>query len=135
MNWQGEARSNYFQVKDSEKFKAAMRSIGVTVEEGDGKNAGKFAVFAADGEGWPSSVIDEEINDVVEVDVVDTVVEHLASGSVAVFMQVGHEGSRYVNADAVAIDSTGERVEIGLDEIYDRAKTKFPNREVTRASH
>lgn len=129
-NWIGTARSNYFKVRDEAAFREAMGEIGVDVMEGhDDATEGMFAVtpnadYSDDG-GWPSYRYDEETDDDIEINVADTVAQHLAPGYVAVFMQAGAEKLRYVDGYAEAVDHTGERVSIVLADIYGKARETF----------
>src|SRR3546814_12966822 len=63
--------------------------------------------------------------------ILDELVEHLADGHICVVMEVGSEKSCYVTGNAFAISSTGESIQIGLDDIYNAAREKF---EIGRAS-
>jgi hypothetical protein len=59
---------------------------------------------------------------------------HLAEGSVAVIVEAGAEKLRYVHGHAVAVNSKGEQLCIGLGDIYEMAEKRFGG-EVTRAEY
>lgn len=63
-----------------------------------------------------------EIDDFLEV-----VSTYLQEGEVAVFIMAGAEKARYITAFAVAINSKGERVELSLYDIYEKAKVLGAN--------
>lgn len=121
-NWIGVSRTNYFKVKDEEAFLKAMESLPVDVwgvVTVDGSTA--YGLGAEPNEGsWP--IEDDEGK---EIAIEDLVASHLAEGEVAVFMSAGFEKQRYVSGNAVAVDSTGKRVRISLNDIYDRAHEAF----------
>lgn len=113
------ARSNYFRVKDTDAFWAAVPD---DLEIVTGDNADVFALLCYSGDGaWPSEKYDEDTDESVEIDVADIVAEHLAPGWVAVFMEAGAEKMRYVAGIAVAINEHGERVHVDLNQIYELA--------------
>lgn len=138
-NWYGAARSNYFRVKDHEAFKASMSENGVDVFEGEGKTAGMVMVtpntLVDDSGGWPRWRYDENTDEDVEIDVPELVAGHLAEGSVAVFMQCGHEKLRYLDGYAEAIDRTGKRIAVSLNDIFQMAAKSFEGQTVTDATY
>lgn len=132
MNWTGTARSNYFHVKDPAKFRAVVAGITdlTLLTAADGRVG--LRGDDADSGGWPiiwsifpgvlvgSDEADDADDD--QVSVIDLVADHLADGEVAILMEAGSEGSRYITGNAIAINNRGEEVAINLDDIYDRAK-------------
>lgn len=122
-NFYGNARSNYFEVKDVDAFEAAMAKlpditviaqgglVGIMVDNGD---SGCFPSWMYDPDG------DIDMDD-EEIDIVEIVAEHLADGAVAIFMEVGAEKMRYISGWAEAINSKYQRKTISLDNIYDIA--------------
>ena len=132
-NFYGTARSNYFQVKDVEKFKAWVESIPslALIEKQDIL----FAIYSdcPDSGCWPSgkyvAEYDEEgavvSEDWQDFDLTGELAEHLKDGEVAVLMEAGAEKLRYISGWAVAVNHLGETVHVSLDGIYDLAFTKF----------
>lgn len=124
-NWQGFSRSNYFRVKNDETFKSDMAELqGVVVVHGKLEHAGKFAVYADEGD-WPSERYVEANDSYHEVDFVDVLRKHLADGEVCVLMTAGHEAARYATGYAQAFRNAGEVVEVSLDDIYAKARDAF----------
>lgn len=126
-NWVGTSRTNYFHVKDAEKFLADMDGFDIRVvhmREGDEC----FAIIAETDNGeWPSYDFRTAGEDDYppEAWFPEIVAEYLADNEVAVFQTVGAEKSRYVTGYAVAINNKGEVVQVTLDDIYEVAKEKF----------
>jgi hypothetical protein len=119
-NFYAACRTNYFKVKDDDAFIAAMSEIpGLDV----GNSDDGFYILGddPDGAGWPNWVQDDEGNE-IEIDLPLEVSKYLADGEVAIFMESGAEKLRYIVGYAVAINSQGEQVSIGLNDIYDMAR-------------
>jgi len=119
-NYQGAARTNYFNVKDESAFRAWAAKFGLKVIESDGLLGLLPGDYADDG---TFSVFDKEQDD--SLDICDEIAAHLADDSVAVVMEAGHEKLCYISGWAVAINSAGERVQIVLDDIYEAAAKKL----------
>ena len=120
-NYYGVCRSNYFDVKDEEKFLEAMSAIpSIKIEK---KEKG-FVILGdcPDASGWPTSILDEETGEDREFDLPELVSEHLAEESVAIFMESGSEKLRYIVGFAEAINGKGERRYINITQIHDLAK-------------
>ena len=69
----------------------------------------------------------EALKETVEVeyeqdDFFNELAEQLVDGEVAVMMEAGAEKLRYVSGWAIAINSKGKRVVVGLDDIYKKAQ-------------
>lgn len=108
MNYTGVCRSNYFKVKDLKAFKATSPG-SIEVHEKDGF----VAIFGDDG--WSSQIEDEEGND-VDFWVVEWVQEHLAEGEVALLVEAGYEGQRYVVGVGHLIGWDGKHAWVTLDD-------------------
>ena len=147
MNFYGSARSNFFKVKDPEGFEAWALERALVVLESR-LNPGSYAVFPNPDKGedgcWPTSVtlippegLDEDARydwleaagademEQVEIDVPSALAEQLAEGEIAVLMQAGSEGLRYVSGHATAVAWDGREVDIDLVDIYKLAATTF----------
>lgn len=127
-NYYGSGRTNYFRVKDFEKFIGWLSKFsGIDLWLGaftDDKNMVGFGIESDDG-CLPSEFVteDEDMEEVpVAVDFLFELSEHLDEGQVAVFMHAGNEKLRYITGYAEAINSKGEREVISLDHIYEIAK-------------
>jgi hypothetical protein len=114
------ARSNYFTVKDIDALTETLSPFEITIHPNPD---GTLCLLSANsnGAGWPTTAWDDETEDLVDVDIAALIAPHLADGSVAVFMEVGSEKLRYLNGVSVAINNKGERVEITLEDIYEKA--------------
>lgn len=124
-NWYGTARSNYFRVKDADKFKAWVESIqGLGMWERTNE-PGLFGIYSDDGDsgGWPSWRPDDP--EYEEVDLVGELVEHLAEGEVAILMEAGAEKLRYISGYAIAVNHKGEQISVSLADIYQLARATW----------
>ncbi|MBN1511988.1 MAG: hypothetical protein JXB13_08225 [Phycisphaerae bacterium] len=140
MNYECTARSNYFRVKDEAAFRQWAESRGLDVLANDnnvlvagGPPERLFAIHPVDEHGWPTFGYDEQADQEYEFDLFVELARHLHVEDVAVLMEVGHEGLRYVAAYAVAVNAQGETEQASLEEIYERAD-KLAAR-VTRAEY
>lgn len=111
-NYEGTARSNYFQVKNEEEFTAWCNKRNLTCwqEQIDGKQV--WAIASEDG-GWPNYEEDEEgDNDGVFFhigckDIGCELRRHLLAGECAILLESGHEKFRYVIGNARMITAEG----------------------------
>lgn len=120
-----QARSNYFKVKNEEQFRKFCERYGVEIiqslpEGKDGSQQFGFLLY----ESLPTGRTDDG-DEWIETDFIRELSEQLAEGEVAVVMEIGFEKMRYLNGYACAVNSKGKTVEIGLGEIYQRAKRTF----------
>jgi hypothetical protein len=103
----GDARSNLFSVKDREAFKKWAEAMDFEVEEYD---ESRVAMRRYDyGYPWHPD-FGQELS------------THLAGDSVAILMQAGLDCSGYPSASALAVNSKGQTVSGGLENIYRKAK-------------
>lgn len=119
------ARSNYFVVKDSTAFEAWCVKRDLEFWSGDSKYPNSYAVAPSrdcDHGTWPWHETDDEDHTLV---IFDEIVPHLVDGQVAIFIEAGAEKLRYIAGTAIAIHSSGERVDLSLSEIYDKARSAF----------
>jgi hypothetical protein len=124
-NWYGTARSNYFRVKDADKFKDAINSLNgemrIVEHEEDGDIY--FGLFPEGEDGaFPCSMhVEHEdgTEDDPSIDIAEVVCPHLIDGEVAIFMEVGAEKTRYVTGWAQSVNSKGEYNLIDLRDIYE----------------
>lgn len=109
-NYYAKARSNYFRVKDVINFRdwAEARNLRIV------QNDDTFAIFSEEDNGWPSLTLAGD-----DCDVIEELAPFLAANEVAVLMQAGAEGARYVDGFAWALHSNGESERITLDDIYE----------------
>lgn len=123
------ARSNYFRVKDKEKFKAFAEKFHAYLQEKEDRVA---VIFDA---GIPGDYCDAE-GDYVEINFPQEAAKHLQDGEVAIFQEIGYEKMRYLVGYAIAINSSGEVRSIDLDDIVRIAEeelaTEATQGEITR---
>jgi hypothetical protein len=151
MNYTGQFRTNAFTVRDPDAFsKWVKRILNVELERHD--EDGSFTLYQSRSSDWPgipSIIVPEghedgsyDTLDYEEMDVVDfcgMLAAHLVPDptNVAIVMEAGHEGLRYLTGRAVALRSPelGEpwSATVNLDDIYVKAQSTWalpdePNR-------
>jgi hypothetical protein len=112
-------RTNYFAVRDVPALETLLSDSGIELVHEHGGSR----VALIDGEGTDWMLRDDDSDD--ETFLPDVVAAHLAAGQVAVFQRVGREGMRYVVGEAIAVNAAGDRVVLGLDDIYAQAAKQF----------
>ena len=129
-NFYGQARSNYFAVKDAGSFLDEMTQYPVEVitQEKDGVTLYGFVDADADGGADVWSKWDEDIAETVEIDWAEVFKRHLQDDWVAVIVSVGWEKYRYFQGDTVAFNNKGESKTINLEHIYELASDLGSNR-------
>ncbi|MHB8742801.1 MAG: hypothetical protein ACYC9L_06700 [Sulfuricaulis sp.] len=131
-DWYGSSRSNYFHVKDADVFRKAMANFDVEVWDNKEDPAlfGLGCGECSDGM-WPSWDCDTD----EEFDFIDKVWPHLADGEVAVFQTIGSERMRYLTGFATAVNHTGERVDVSIEDIYEKAEQAFQTKVKTKSTY
>jgi len=127
-NYCASCRTNYFKVKNSKKFLAAMKDIpNITVDTDDGN---LFYILGDDPDGAASPERGFDDDNVIDFvyDLPAIVSTHLANDAVAIFMESGAEKLRYVIGHAVAVNNKGEQRVISLNDIYDIAKAELTSK-------
>lgn len=127
-NYEEQTRSNYFKVKDVEKFKELLDEHYLTFIQLKGTDLVGF--LAEDGlPAW-----DRETDE--EIDFMDLVSKHLVKGDVAIIIGNGFEKMRYLTGFAAAVNSRGTAVYISVEDIYKKAEklTKTP-KNITRCEY
>ena len=129
-NFYGQARSNYFAVKDAGSFLDEMTQYPVEVitQEKDGVTLYGFVDADADGGADVWSKWDEDKAETVEIDWAEVFKRHLQDDWVAVIVSVGWEKYRYFQGDTVAFNNKGESKTIDLEHIYELASDLGSNR-------
>lgn len=122
-NWYGSSRTNYFQVKDPDAFKAEMAKHEVDVWQSTTRGTDWFGLGAQTEDGsWPS-VLDADDDPVAEF--WEVVAPHLADGQVAVLQTIGAEKLRYLTGYAIAVTNAAAPVFVSIDDVYMQAYAKF----------
>jgi len=128
-DWYGTARSNYFAVKDKEKFQEFCNKWDVEMINKNNKYG--FLCTQDDKGGLPSFLEQEEDEDGQKLlepkelgmdDFVDELATHLKPGHVAVLVEIGAEKYRYLTGYALAINSKGKTESINIGDITELAK-------------
>ena len=135
-NYYGQARTNYFQVKDLNAWRQELTGYPVELIEqklDDGTIKVGFMDANDDGAGLDWQLYDEEGNE-TEIDWTDLLARHLADNEVAIIMEVGSEKYRYLSGWAMAVNNKKETREISLaKDIYTLAQELGEN--VTGATY
>jgi hypothetical protein len=134
-NYYGQARTNYFEVKDAEAFVAEMSELPVEVITQENKETGKtlygFMDANQDGAGLSWSYWDEETDDEIEINWIEVLQKHVAPGWAAMLMEVGSEKYRYLNAYALVVTESGHK-EMNLEDFaHQFARNELDAEQVT----
>ncbi len=119
-DWTGTARTNYFRVKDVEKFYKWAEALQLRARTGKDSRVALFSETPLGG--WPNSIYNAQTDDDENFDIFQAVAHHLQEGSVAVFMEIGAEKMCYLTGHAIAVNAQGETAAIMLSDIYELAK-------------
>ena len=121
-NYYATARSNYFAVRDRDAFLQAIAPLELTIKDRADGTLTLLVDSAIHPHGWPQGHIDPATHDWVPSNLWNLIAEHLAEDHVAILMETGAEGLRYLRGEAVAINSDGYAARITLEDIYDIAR-------------
>jgi len=132
-NFYGTARTNYFKVKDAQKFQEAMAEIpNIEVVTKPEDCFGIMASGDSDSGCFPGYGWSEENGEEYEIDLPQLVSKHLREDevavfmeAVAVFMEAGAEKLRYISGWSLAVNSKGEEIVVSLSDIYKLAIEKW----------
>ena len=119
-NWYGTCRSNYFHVKSVDEFTTWLAQFpdAVLINDTEGRVG-----FYSNGEGYIPTIEYDGDGEPIPLDL--DLHTHLAPNEVAIIMEAGAEKARYVTGFTLAIHSSGERITINLNDIYELAQTTF----------
>jgi len=118
----GKSRTNYFCVKDEAEFQDWAENFDLQVFESK-VEPGKFMLLPSeDSDDGLFCLYDDDDGD--ELDLADELAKHVAPGSIAIVIGVGAE-KLDIGGWAQAVDHTGKKVEIHLNDIYALAKSEF----------
>jgi hypothetical protein len=122
-NYTARARSNYFRVKNEERFRTFCGRYELDVIDRKKDDTKLFCVLMYDGLP-PGGYYDDE-GDWVEIDFIQELSEQLAEGEVAVVMEIADQMIWSLYGYACAVNSQGKVVELRLEDIYRLAKQTF----------
>lgn len=123
-------RSNYFRVKEVDAFKALCNLWSVEfidkkpVEGGQPDdilvgflaNSGLSLYRSADDPANEDNVLEYDFDAFLQ-----ELAAHLMEEEVAIMMESGYEGMRYVSGFAIAVNSKGEKESVYTEDIYEKA--------------
>lgn len=122
-------RSNYFAVKDVQKFSEFIEKVPNVIVQVQDKESKLVMVIdnplSDCGGGYPTYMestdehghtFDEEINFALLVS------KHLEHGEVAVFQEIGHEKYRYFVGFSIAVTWSGKTYSVDLEDIYKKVQ-------------
>lgn len=123
-NYQPFARSNYFRVRDVDKFKERFNGLN---DMRVSQSAEGLVSLICEGESaWPSDGSDPVTGEEQEdYDFIKDLQAHLADGQVCVLIEIGYEKMRYLVGNAVAFVNFGSEYNVNLNDIYDVAEKMF----------
>jgi len=131
-NYYASARSNYFRVKNEAAFKDWCNKVNLDWWTRDNLPGHPGETFYAispahpgDCDGWPSTRLDDEECEEIDIDMETELPQHLDPRDVAVLMEVGAEKLRYLTGYAVAIHATKPAVYLSLSSITELARNQF----------
>ena len=134
-NFYAQGRSNYFRVSDSGRFEAfcdkyrleywTRETEGTYIKspEENPKKELHYAFTSRDEGGLCTDPEPDEFFDIEKF--VEELSSILAEGEVAIYQEVGNEKLRYLSGWSLAIHSSGKAVEVGIQDIYQKAKEAF----------
>lgn len=114
MDMYGTARTNYFKVKDLQKFTKGCYRREAKILKSD-SHPGCVAVYSTNEYGMWSN----------RHGMIDFITKNLADKEVCVMQEIGNEGLRFMWGISFAFDNTGNIVTIDTQDIYQLAKQKF----------
>jgi hypothetical protein len=142
-NYMSTCRTNYFKVGRPKEFMEWLETVpDVIWEEKNPDNpdmVGMLYVENPDGAGWPSWRYPpndtDELEDDIEFDIFEEIPQFLAPNEVAIFMEVGAEKLRYLHGQSIAVHSSGQMLEINLNDIYKLVNKEWPDSAPSECSY
>lgn len=122
MNYSSTARSNYFKVKDPEKFREFVKALpDVRIVSTNSDHPDTFCIVSDNG--WPT-YMSGLVDDATDINFFEYLAEFLPDNEVVILMEAGSEGERFVIGTAFAITNKG-RICVDLCDIYAKAALQF----------
>ena len=121
-NYYSVGRTNYFLVKDLEKFRQEINEIASSSgeieiwDDESGENPNKVGLGFPDG--IPNFMYNDDGED-VELNWVSIIGSHLEDDWVCVMQEIGSEKLRYLTGCSIAFNNKGVTDQISLNEIYE----------------
>jgi hypothetical protein len=118
-NYYGQARTNYFAVKDAEAFREDIKNYPVELIERKNEETGEtlfgFMDASQDGAGLDDFIYDDDF-EATEISWEDLFEKHLVDGWVAVILETGAEKYRYLVGCATAYNNKREVKHIDIND-------------------
>jgi hypothetical protein len=124
-NFCGSGRSNYFKVKDPEKFKEWMSNFGdLSLHKHDDDPLDNQFCILVDSEcgDVPNEQCVDGEDEYKEIDFFQELAKFLEDDEVVIFMHCGAEKLRYLSGYATAVNNKGEEKTLAFHHIYELAK-------------
>lgn len=124
--WYGAARSNYVQIIDEEGLEKALQPFDrlIVIDYDKHGKIGFKPTDESDDGGRPSAATDDEGNE-VEFDPVQLICPFMAESAILVMMESGADKYGGITGNAIAYKKDGTKVEIYLNDIYEKAAQAF----------
>lgn len=114
-NYTGKARTNYVDVTDIDALREDLSNIiGLELIEKDGKYG---FIFTHEN---PGAFYDHDVLEFVE-----WFSPYMEDGEVCIHMEIGSEGTSFLEGTAIAFDNKGREIRLSLDMIYAMARQEF----------
>lgn len=120
----GTASTNWFTVNDIAVLGKELEKLNDGIQMKVNETDGRVMLFVNDRKGfggWPT-VLHRDDGTMECIDFPVIVSKHLSDGEVATFAEVATDELGCPYGRAVAIDNKGRKVDIGLDDVYKKAK-------------
>jgi hypothetical protein len=142
MNYECTGRTNYFKVKDVDAFQKWVSSFGgqfitktTRVRGKDVEHPNLVGIILDGVPDMKANSDEDEGDDLIAFDFYEELKGHLKKGQVAIYIESGSEGHRYINGFAVAMCPGKKDLSISIDEIYSLATKKFRVAGITEATY
>lgn len=124
--WHGAARSNYIPIEDEAGLEKALEPFEGLIKmdyDRHGKTGFMVGDESNDG-GWPSAARNDDGNE-IEFDPVQLICPFMTEGAILVMMESGADKYHDITGNATAYKKDGTKVEIYLNDIYEKAAQAF----------
>jgi hypothetical protein len=128
-NYYASCLSNFFKVKDLEKFKNWISKFD-SLETFSKKNE-EYIAFGSTESGIPDYMMSEDGEDSTEVEFITELSKHLSEGEVAIVQEIGNEKLRYFVGFSVVIDWQGNAKYFDISDAFVWANKKY-GRDISR---
>jgi len=125
----GSCLSNFFKVKDLEKFEEWISKFPEL--ETFGGETKEHIAFGSTQSGIPDYMMSEDGEDSTEVEFITELSKHLREGEVAIVQEIGNEKLLYFRGFSVVIDWQGNSKYFSISDAYEWANEKY-GRDISR---